>query len=109
MDFSDIIAPIWNQATRYYYVMRNPAIDKSVKLAADGNWQEALDNWLLYSESGGNINRSKVMLNVALAYEMTGNLDAAIEWSKKSLDTYYREVTNHYLKELLKRELKLDK
>lgn len=105
LDFSDIIAPIWTPATRYYYVLKNAAIDKSVKLAAEGNWQEALDNWLSYSESGGSMNRSKIMLNVALGYEMTGNLQAAIEWTKKSLDLYYREVTNHYLKELLKREL----
>lgn len=109
IDLSDIIAPVWSSATRYYYVMKNTEIDKSVKLAAEGKWQEALDNWLVYSESGGSSARSKIMLNVALGYEMTGNLSAAIEWAKKSINTYYREVTNHYLKELLKRELKQKK
>lgn len=108
-DFSDIIAPAWTDATRYYYITNNPQIDKSIKLAADGSWSEALDNWLSYVDNGSTANRSKIMLNVALCYEMLGDMPNAIEWSKKSLSTYYREVTNHYLKELLKREVELKK
>lgn len=109
IDFSKIIAPGWIPATRYYYLMKDPAIDLSVKLAADGSWSEALDNWLKYIYTGNSSNRSKIMLNVALAYEMTGELDMAIEWAKQSMQTYYREVTNHYLKELLKRQLSAKK
>lgn len=109
LDFSQIIAPSWVEDTRYYYVTKNPSIDKSIQYAADGNWAEALDNWLQYANSGKSANRSKVMLNVALAYEMNGDLENAIIWAKKSLRVYYREVTNHFLKELLKREAKLNK
>jgi hypothetical protein len=109
LDFSQIIAPSWIPATRYYYVMKNQAIDMSVQLAAEGKWNDALENWLPYANMGNNVNQSKIMLNIALAYEMTGDLNSAIDWAKKSMQTYYREVANHYLKELLKRQLALKK
>lgn len=105
LDFSDAIAPRWVPDTRYYYALKNPSIDKSIILAADGDWQGALDNWLKYIATGNRATRSKIMLDVALGYEMTGDLDSAINWLKKSQAEYYREVTNYYLKELLKRQI----
>lgn len=104
LDFSDVIAPKWERAVRYYYILKNKQIDQSVELAADGKWAEALENWLKFTEKGNRSNQSKLMLNIALAYEMTGNIEDAILWAKKSQQLYYREVTNHYLKELLKRQ-----
>ena len=102
-DFSQKITPQWKSENRYYYVIRNKNIDKSVEMAATGNWQEALDNWLQYAESGNRFRRSKTQLNIALAYEMVGDLNSAIQWAQKSSETYYRSISNHYLKELLKR------
>jgi hypothetical protein len=107
-DFSKKITPRWIPKTRYYYVLKRPNIDQSVKHAAEGNWGYALENWLKYTESGNRIRRSKVMLNVALAYEMTGDIDNAIYWAKESTETFYRSVSNHYLKELLKRKTTLN-
>jgi hypothetical protein len=39
---------------------------------------------------------------------MTGDIEKAIEWAKKSLSVNYREVTSHYIKELLKRQALLN-
>ncbi|MDA3928121.1 MAG: DUF6340 family protein, partial [Prolixibacteraceae bacterium] len=97
LEFSDIISPTWLQETRYYYVTKKAAIDKSIKLASEGNWEEALVNWNQYTNYGNSATRSKIMLNVALAYEMTGDLPNSIEWAQISSQKYYREVTNHYL------------
>jgi tetratricopeptide (TPR) repeat protein len=102
--FSEIIAPKWSTETRYYYVMKNSAIDQSIKHAAQGEWNLALENWVKYIDSGSRSSRSKVMLNVALAYEMLGNIDTAISWLNRSQNEYYREITNHYLKQLLIRQ-----
>jgi len=104
LDFSEIITPGWKEAVRYYYLLDNASIDQSVEMAANGDWEHALQNWLNYVSVGKNSQQSKVMLNVALGYEMTGELDKAIEWVKRSNDLYYREVANFYLKELLLRK-----
>lgn len=109
LDFSEIIAPSWKEETRYYYVTKKPMIDKSIELAAQGNWEEALINWEKYSHQGKGATKSKIMLNMALCYEMLGDIDSAISLAKKSQKIYYREVTNHYIKELLKRQIQLNK
>ena len=106
-NFVKIIAPTWTPESRYYYVMRDTLIDKSIQLAADGEWGMALENWLQYSEQGKRSERSKIMLNIALGFEMTGDIDNAIDWVQKAQKLYYREVVNYYLKELLKRQLLL--
>lgn len=102
-DFGEIISPKWIEESRYYYVLNDPEIDESVKFAANGDWNNALQNWLKYTDTGNSVKRSKIMLNLALAYEMTGDLPTAIIMAKESQKIYFREITNLYLKLLLKR------
>ncbi len=109
VSFSDLIAPSWVEETRYYFVLDDTLIDKSVTFASDGNWEAAYENWKPYADQGKLVKKSKIMLNLALAAEMNGNLDLAIEWAKKSKDAYYREVSNYYLNQLNKRKLKIKK
>ena len=106
VSFSDLIAPSWVEETRYYFVLDDTLIDKSVTLASDGNWEAAYENWKPFAEQGKSVKKSKIMFNLALAAEMNGNLDLAIDWAKKSKDAYYREVSSYYLNQLNKRKLK---
>lgn len=109
LQFANLIAPSWYSAERYYYITKNEQIDLSIKLAANGDWSGALENWLKYTQTGNRSDQSKIMLNIALAYEMTGDLTSAIEWAEKSRRYYYREVVNNYMKELIKRHQILNK
>jgi hypothetical protein len=102
-DFGEIISPKWTEENRYYYILNDSVIDESVKFAANGDWNSALQNWLKYTDTGNSVKRSKIKLNLALAYEMTGDLSSAINMANESQKIYYREVTNLYLKLLLKR------
>lgn len=102
-DLRDIIAPEWKNETRYYYVLKDDSIDQSITLAAEGKWDEALKNWLKYIDEGNRIKKSRILFNLALAYEMNGNLTEAIRCLKESNDLYYRKVTKHYLQQLVKR------
>jgi len=102
-DFGALISPKWIEENRYYYVLNEPEIDESVRFAAKGDWSSALQNWQNYADKGNSVKRSKIMLNLALAYEMTGDLSTAIKVAKESQKIYYREITNVYLKLLLKR------
>lgn len=104
INFSELIAPKWNEETRYYYTLNDSTIDKSITFASDGDWNAALQNWLNFVDSGNKAKKAKIMLNCALASEMTGDLDQAIEWAKKSQSTYYYEISNFYLKQLILRK-----
>ena len=107
--FSDLIAPRWEKERRFYYAVRKSEIDLSEKFIENNDWEGALNNWLKYVDSGPKSRRSKVMLNVGLAYEMLGDTKEAAVWVNKSLRTTYREVTNSYYKSLLKRIVQADK
>ncbi|NLU39310.1 MAG: hypothetical protein GXX78_10535 [Bacteroidales bacterium] len=109
VSFSDLIAPSWVEETRYYFVLDDTLIDKSVTLASDGNWKAAYENWKPYADQGKSVKKSKIMFNLALAAEMNGDLDLAIEWAKKSKDAYYREVSNYYINQLNKRKSEIKK
>jgi len=98
LDFSKLIAPNWTEESRYYYVLEDSNIDRSIQFASDGEWEKAYDNWKIFVTKGNSIKVSKIMLNLALASEMNGNIPEAIEWAKLAQTTYYREVTNNYLK-----------
>lgn len=104
INFSELIAPKWIEDTRYYYTLNDSTIDKSITFASDGDWNSALQNWLNFVDSGSKAKKAKIMLNCALASEMVGDLDGAIEWAKKSQSTYYIEICNYYLKLLTARK-----
>ncbi len=105
--FSELIAPKWINETRYYFVLQKPEVDQSVTFAAEGDWEKALENWLKYSDTGSKSFRGKVLFNVALAYEMTGDVENALKWVGEAQKLYYREVNTLYTKTLLERKSRL--
>jgi hypothetical protein len=68
-----------------------------------GKWEEAAEIWLKYSNVESKKLKSKIEFNLALSFEMTGDIDKAIEWGAKSYKTYYRNSTSKYLKILDRR------
>jgi hypothetical protein len=48
--------------------------------------------------------KSKIEFNLALAYEMQGDLNEAIRWGGRSYNSFYRPVTYNYLKTLKERK-----
>lgn len=50
---------------------------------------------------------SKVQLNIALGYEILGDIDNAIGWALKSYETMFRPLTYEYLETLKKRKNEL--
>lgn len=109
VNFAETIAPKWKSETRFYFVTKEEDVDQSITFASEGTWDKALENWMKYTSTGQNSARSKVMLNVALAYEMLGDIDSAILWANTSQKTYYREVSNHYYNQLIKRKSERNK
>jgi hypothetical protein len=105
--FAELIAPSWVTETRYYFVLQNTEIDQSVTFAAEGEWGKALENWLRFTETGSKSLRGRIMFNVALAYEMTGDIENALKWIGEAQKIYYREVNTLYTKTLLERKSRL--
>jgi len=98
IDFAEQISPKWIKSTRKYYVTGKKGIDIAVKKALSGDWEEAAETWSKYSNVKSKSLRSKIEFNLALASEMTGDVEKAIEWALKSYKTYYRSSTDKYLR-----------
>ena len=106
------ISPGWVNQSRYYYLTGKAEIDAAIPLIQNNKWEEAASIWEKYATISSKTTRSKVEFNLALAAEMNGDLDLAIEWGLKSFKTKYTKAIEVYLKTLdnkLKAQQKVDK
>lgn len=78
-NYAKHILPAWAKVDRNFMQSSNPELQKAVKLAGNGKWDEADAIWQVYSESKGKRNQVIALYNLALASEMNGNVDRAIE------------------------------
>lgn len=108
-DMADKITPTWRDEIRRYYITGNKEIDTAIPLIKENKWEEAAEIWMKYSKVSPNSMRSKVEYNLALAAEMAGDIDLAIEWGIKSYKTKYSREAELYLKYLDLRRKELQK
>jgi len=87
----------WVSRTRHYFVTGNNDIDAAIPLIKENKWEEATSIWAKYANVSSKRTRSKVEFNLAVASEMNGNLDLAIDWGLKSLKTSYCFAIEEYL------------
>ena len=101
LDFSGIIGPVWLRERRSYFATGNENLKQAVLLVNTGQWLSAIELW---KETAGKTKsksvKSKAEFNIALGYEMLGDIDTAIEWALKSYNTMYRTNTYIYLETL---------
>lgn len=105
------IAPSWMDEQRIFFAMGPKPMKRASELAQNNQWLDAAALWqqVLRKHS----NRPKIVAraayNMAVANEILGNFDVALEWLKKSEDAYilpevnwYRKIIEHRI-ELLQR------
>ena len=104
------ISPAWVNQSRKYYKTGNKQIDKAIPLIQNNKWDEAAAIWHNFSTVTSKTIKSKVEFNLALASEINGDFDLAIDWGLKSFKTKYSKVKEVYLRTLDQRrkELELD-
>lgn len=101
LKFSGKIAPDWRLSNRSYFFKGHPLLEAADALIQENDWQGATDLWLqLASSATSKSQKSKAEFNLALAYEMFGDIDEAIKWGLKSYETMFRPITYNYLERL---------
>ena len=68
------------------------------------NWQGAMDSWSAILNHTSRKNAGKASLNIAVAHEVLGNTDQALQWAKKSYEVYGNKLGRDYAKTLLNRK-----
>jgi len=103
LELTDKMAIRWRPERRQYFIRGNARLREANELAAAGDWRGAIAGWqAVVEDSGSKTLRSKAMLNIALGYEILGDVGSAISWALESYNTMYRPLTYEYL-EILKR------
>lgn len=101
--FAKQVSPLWRKDVRNYFMTGDKEADTAVPLIEKNKWAEAAEIWTKFLNATSTSMRSKIEHNLALAAEMTGDINKAIEWGIKSYHTKYSKETDQYLRILDKR------
>lgn len=109
--FAEYLSPHWIEVQRFYYRSGHVELKKTDKMVKEGNWIEAAKIW---KSETGNKNKSiaaKSMYNLALANEMQGDIDSALDWAVRSYHVFgekndlHAENCRNYIQVLAKRRV----
>ena len=98
-DYAYRISPMAVQLTRRFRgkSRKTPALEQGSRLADVGKWQEAIDVWQAALPAAEQKDQGYMSYNIAIAYEILGNMSEAIEWASKSYTDYGNKAANLYL------------
>lgn len=85
--FGTKLIPFWLKVERMYYKSDNPEMLKAEKYAIKNEWKKAAEIWNRMSKNKNKNISAKASYNMALACEMEGKLEAAIDWLVISYST----------------------
>ncbi len=102
--YSRRISPTWVNVSRMFYVKGNEKMENAKRKVDLNLWTEAAELW----QASLNDPKKKVggwaAYNLALAAEMDGKLDLAIEWCNKAYSDYGNSQARSYSNILYKRK-----
>ena len=91
-----LFVPSWKWTDRLIYFSGNDTMKKATELALNNKWEEAAVIWTKMAKSNNKNIVAKATYNMALACEMLGHLNLALEWASNSYHVYKNE--NHQQK-----------
>ena len=78
------ISPIWVKVNRLYYSSKFDEFKSAKKFIKQRDWDTAIEIWMPLTKNTDVKLAGRAAFNMALASEIKGGLDAAIEWAKKA-------------------------
>lgn len=98
-DYAYRVSPMSVQITRSFRgnARKSPALAQGSRLADVGKWQEAIDIWKTGIPAAKEKHQRYLSYNIAVAYEILGNMTKAKEWASTSYTQYGNKTGNLYL------------
>ena len=113
--FAEFLVPHWIEVERIYYQSGHTELKETDDFIVQNRWLEAA---IIWKKNAYNKNKSiaaKSMYNMALACEMNGEMDAAMDWAIKSFYVFGNKKPEHafncqeYIRILAQRKLDIQK
>jgi tetratricopeptide (TPR) repeat protein len=83
-NYSRHILPSWTKVDRTYMLCNCPEFQDAIRLAQKNEWEKAVDIWSRFTESKNKQKQTSALYNLAVASEMNGDVDKAIEYTDKA-------------------------
>ncbi len=110
LDFAEKISTKWRQEKRIVFNKGDKNLKLAIPFVVSENWEAAAALWKETAEKTKSKSaKSKAEYNIAVYYELQGDLPLAISWALKSYETMYRIETYDYLEVLKRRKNELKK
>lgn len=93
--FAEFLAPHWVEVDRMYYRSGHTELKETDELIAQNQWLEAAKIWKKNTTNTNKSIAAKSMYNMALACEMSGEMDAAMDWAIKSFYVFANKNPQH--------------
>lgn len=103
------ISPNWARVSRYYYTKGDDRFKRAKAFVKVDNWNGAVKIWADVAKSPDPKAAGRACHNMALAAEMEGNLDIALEWSQKAYTSFGLKKERSYINELNLRKIEAER
>lgn len=81
--------PYWNQETRWLYNGNGSRWKEAIAFARVKKWTQAQTIWTsLFEQSSNEGYKAKAAANLAVCYELNGNLEEAYDWAEKAFGLF---------------------
>jgi len=97
-DYANRIFPSWQRETRQYFVKGNKDFEKAAILVESNKWIEAAELWDKYLKDTDREIASRAAYNMAVASEILGKLDLALEYAARSYKIKNKSRTKYYIR-----------
>jgi len=104
--YADRLRAYWITITREYFIKGNGAFKIAKRKARTGNWDGAAELWKNETNSPKRKIAGRAYYNMAIYNEISGNLDAALDWASKSYENYGNRLALRYVNILKNRKYK---
>jgi hypothetical protein len=115
LEFAEFLVPHWIEVDRMYYQSGHLELKKTDELIKQNQWIEAAEIWKKNTANSNKSIAAKSTFNLALACEINGDMDAAMDWAIKSFHVFGSKNEAHafncqeYIKILARRKLDIRK
>lgn len=86
---ADRLIPRWEKQDRYFYTPKNLLMQQAMDSVVRRSWHGAINLWKQAADQSNNQSlKYKAANNIAIAYEILGDIDKAIEYCELAVHTY---------------------
>ena len=95
--YASRILPYWIRVSRDYFVKGDENFETATRKARSGNWDGAAEIWRDETKNPDGTLAGRACYNMAIIYEINGDLDGAILWAQKSYEDHKIRLALNYL------------